>query len=76
MLSFKFKRVVGIDTSDSHLVKAREKCPKAEFYESLIETFETKEKFDTVTMIPISALEQLGFNTGTDVTEMLSGGFY
>ena len=53
MLSSKFNRVVGVDASGSHLVKAREKCPKAEFHESLIETFETQEKFDTVTMLNI-----------------------
>jgi len=53
MLSSKFKRVVGVDASGSHLAKAREKCPRAEFCESLIETFETIEKFDTVTMLNI-----------------------
>jgi len=53
MLFSKFKRVVVVDASDSHLVKAREKCPKAEFHESLIETFKTKERFDVVTMLNI-----------------------
>jgi len=53
LLSPKFKRVVGVDASTSHFVKARKKCPKAEFHESLIETFETREKFDTATMLNI-----------------------
>lgn len=53
MLSTKFKRVVGVDASKSHLIKARKKYPKVEFQESLIETFETKEIFDVVTMLNI-----------------------
>lgn len=53
MVSSKFKRVVGVDASDSHLVKAREKCPETEFHEALIETFETKERFDTITLLNI-----------------------
>ncbi len=53
MLSAKFKRIVGVDASTSHLIKAREKCPKAEFHESLIESFETQERFDIVTMLNI-----------------------
>lgn len=53
MLSTKFKRIVGVDASKSHLIKAREKSPKVEFQESLIESFETKEIFDVVTMLNI-----------------------
>ncbi|MFZ8805783.1 MAG: class I SAM-dependent methyltransferase [Candidatus Calescibacterium sp.] len=47
----KFKRVVGVDASKRQLQKARKVCPEAEFYESLIETFYTEEKFDTVTLL-------------------------
>jgi len=53
LLSPKFKRVVGVDASGSHLVKAREKCSKGEFHESLIETFVSRKRFDTVTMLNI-----------------------
>jgi len=53
MLSAKFKRVVGVDASTSHLIKAKERCPKAEFKESLIETLETGERFDVITMLNI-----------------------
>jgi len=49
----KFKRVVGVDASGSHIRRARKNCPKAEFYESLIENFELKEKFDTVVILDL-----------------------
>lgn len=52
-LSSKFKRIVGVDASAVHLKKAKERCPNAEYYESLIETFETQERFDTITLINI-----------------------
>jgi len=47
----KFKRVIGVDASTIQLHRARKNCPKAEFYESLIEDFNTNEKFDTVIML-------------------------
>ena len=53
LLSPGFSRVVGLDASGAHLVKARANCPGAEFYESLIETFETDERFDVVTMLAV-----------------------
>ncbi len=49
----KFKKVVGVDASGSHIRRARKNCPKAEFHESLIENFELKEKFDTVVMLDL-----------------------
>lgn len=52
-LAKKFKRVLGVDASGVHLRKAQKRCPSAEFHESLIETFATEEKFDTVTMLNI-----------------------
>jgi len=45
--------VVGIDASSVQLRRARKNCPKAEFHESLIEDFNTKEKFDTVAMLNV-----------------------
>jgi len=66
ILSPQFKSVVGVDASESHLIKARKKCPEAEFHDSLIETFETQERFDTITLLnvlehvlnPISILQK------------------
>jgi len=49
--SKKFKRVVGVDASKIQLKRAKKNCPQAEFHESLIENFETDEKFDTVVML-------------------------
>ena len=49
----KFKRVVGVDASGSHIERAKKNCPEAEFYESLIENFELKEKFDAVIMLDL-----------------------
>jgi 2-polyprenyl-3-methyl-5-hydroxy-6-metoxy-1,4-benzoquinol methylase len=53
LLAPSFKRVVGVDASSQHLALARENLPKAEFHESLIEEFETSERFDTITMINV-----------------------
>lgn len=53
MLAPKFKRVVGVDASGVHLKLAKENLPSAEFYEALIEDFETDERFDTITMLNI-----------------------
>lgn len=49
----RFDRVVGLDASSKHLELARKNLPSAEFYEALIEEFETSERFDTVTMINV-----------------------
>ena len=51
MLSDRFRRVVGVDASASNLGKARERCSKCEFRESLVETLALTERFDTVTML-------------------------
>ena len=53
MLAVKFQKTVGVDASVKHLAKARENYPEIEFYESLIESFETKDRFDVVTMLNI-----------------------
>jgi 2-polyprenyl-3-methyl-5-hydroxy-6-metoxy-1,4-benzoquinol methylase len=53
LLAPSFKRVVGVDASSQHLALAKENLPKAEFHESLIEEFETSERFDTITMINV-----------------------
>jgi len=46
-----FTRVVGVDGSAKQIEKARQRCPKVEFHISLIEEFQTEERFDTVVMI-------------------------
>ncbi len=48
-----FDRIVGVDASKYHIKKARERCPNIEFHVSLLENFETYEKFNTITMIDI-----------------------
>lgn len=48
-----FDRVVGVDASSKHIEKARERCPNVTFYESLIETLDISEKFDSVFMLDI-----------------------
>lgn len=53
LLSPKFRRILGVDASPSHLLKARQRCPNAEFKESLIEEFTEQERFDTVVMLNI-----------------------
>ncbi|MCK4870755.1 MAG: class I SAM-dependent methyltransferase, partial [Gammaproteobacteria bacterium] len=53
LMAPKFERVVGIDASSKHLALAKEALPAAEFYESLIEEFETEERFNTITMINV-----------------------
>jgi 2-polyprenyl-3-methyl-5-hydroxy-6-metoxy-1,4-benzoquinol methylase len=53
ILAPSFERVVCLDASSKHLALAREKLPSAEIIESLIEDFETTERFDTITMINI-----------------------
>lgn len=53
MLAPHFRRVVGVDASSKHLELARVSLPNATLHESLIEEFETEERFGTVTMINI-----------------------
>lgn len=50
ILETHFERVMGVDASRKHLTKAQKNCPKAEFHESLIEDFNTEERFDVITM--------------------------
>ena len=62
----KFKRVVGIDASSVQMRRAKKICHKAKLHESLIEDFNTDEKFDTVIMLnllehvvsPVSVLKK------------------
>jgi 2-polyprenyl-3-methyl-5-hydroxy-6-metoxy-1,4-benzoquinol methylase len=53
LLAQAFTRVVGLDASSKHLDLARQVLPAAEFHESLIEEFETGERFDTITMLNV-----------------------
>lgn len=53
MLKPYFKRIVGVDASGKLVKSARKKVPDVEFVESLIEEYETEEKFDTVFMLNI-----------------------
>lgn len=46
-----FERVLGVDASGAHIEAARTKWPVAEFVTSLIEEFETEERFDNVIML-------------------------
>lgn len=48
-----FNRVVGVDASSVHLKEARKRLPNIDFYESLIENFQTEEKFDLVFMLNV-----------------------
>jgi 2-polyprenyl-3-methyl-5-hydroxy-6-metoxy-1,4-benzoquinol methylase len=48
-----FKKVVGLDASSQHLALAKKNLPSAEFYEGLIEEFETNQTFDTITMLNV-----------------------
>lgn len=49
----KFPRVVGVDAAGVHLAKAKKRLPGVEFHESLIEDFETDERFDNVFLLMI-----------------------
>lgn len=53
MLAPSFSRVVGIDASSKHLELAKRTLPDVEFHESLIEDFNTSERFTTITMLNI-----------------------
>jgi 2-polyprenyl-3-methyl-5-hydroxy-6-metoxy-1,4-benzoquinol methylase len=51
--SRKFQRIVGVDAASVHLEKAKKRLPGVQFHESLIEDFETEEKFDNVFLLMI-----------------------
>lgn len=53
MFANHFKTVVGVDASSKHLTEARNRCPKAEFYESLIEDFKIDRKFSSVFLLDL-----------------------
>lgn len=53
MLSRHFTRIVGVDASGKHLALARQRGLNAEFHESLIEDFNTSERFDSVLMLDL-----------------------
>ena len=53
LLAPSFDRVVGVDASSQHLALARENLPDVEFHESLIEEFETDERFDNITKLNV-----------------------
>lgn len=53
MFAKHFNIIVGVDASPKHLGEARKKVPFATFYESLIEEFNIKQKFDTVLMLDL-----------------------
>ncbi len=48
-----FKTIVGVDASSRHLDEARRRLPSAVFHESLIEEFETEDRFDAVFMLEL-----------------------
>lgn len=51
--SRKFTRIVGVDAAGVHLNKAKQRLPQIEFHETLIEDFQTTEKFDNVFLLMI-----------------------
>jgi len=67
MMLSRFDRVVGIDASETHLALARDRLPNGEFHQTLLEEFDTEERFGTITMInvlehvvdPIYALQRM-----------------
>jgi len=48
-----FSPVVGVDASAAHIQTARQRCPDVEFHVSLIEDFETEQRFDTITLLNV-----------------------
>jgi len=48
-----FRRTVGVDASGRHLALARDRVPKAEFVESLIEELDLAETFDSVFLLDV-----------------------
>jgi 2-polyprenyl-3-methyl-5-hydroxy-6-metoxy-1,4-benzoquinol methylase len=53
MFAERFERVVGVDASSKHVAEARKRVPSAQFHDSLIEDFQTEERFDTVLLLDI-----------------------
>ncbi len=53
MFSHHFENIVGVDASSKHVGEARKRLPNAEFHESLIEDFNTEQKFDSVFLLDI-----------------------
>ena len=51
ILAEHFKKTVALDASNTHLQIAKKTVQNVDFHHSLIENFETKEKFDTITII-------------------------
>ncbi len=49
----RFRRVVGVDASGTHLAKARVRLPDVEFHESLLEELTLSERFGTVVMLNV-----------------------
>jgi len=48
-----FSRIVGVDASSKHIKVAQKRVPKADFMESLIEDFETEEKFGSIFLLDL-----------------------
>ncbi len=53
MFASHFRQVVGVDASSRHIAEARKRVPGVRFFESLIEEFETDEKFESVFLLDI-----------------------
>ncbi len=53
MFSSRFKTIVGVDASSTHIAEARKRLPTARFYDSLIEEFEIADQFDSVFLLDI-----------------------
>ncbi len=48
-----YHRVVGVDASNTHLTRAKERLPNVEFHEALIEDLELDDQFDSVFMLNV-----------------------
>jgi len=74
MLAPHFKRVVGVDASESLIRKARESYPHIEFEHALAEDYRPAEKFSTITILnllehvvdPVSLLASVSENLTSD----------
>lgn len=53
MFAQHFDRVVGVDASHTHVSEAKKRLPEADFFECLIEDFESDEKFDAIFLLDI-----------------------
>lgn len=70
MLARHFQRVVGLDASEVHLTKARERYPHITFIHGLAENYQDAEGFSTITLInllehvqdPVELLESMARN--------------